>query len=36
VAESDPDAEYQETQLKAEPLLQSLGVRTLPLPETMS
>jgi isochorismate synthase len=36
VAESDPDAEYQETQLKAEPLLQSLGVRPLPPPGRLS
>jgi isochorismate synthase EntC len=32
VADSDPDAEYQETELKAEPLLQSIGVGPLPSP----
>jgi isochorismate synthase len=36
VADSDPDAEYQETELKAEPLLHSLGVEPLPSPWSVS
>jgi isochorismate synthase len=32
VADSDPDAEYQETELKAEPVLRSLGVGARPSP----
>jgi isochorismate synthase len=36
VADSDPDAEYQETELKAEPLLHSLGVEPLPSPRGLS